>query len=103
VRLLMVPIMLPTMRIQVRCLDHWLVIVPGSQRAGKGEFVITTAEIASEVYRLDVYRSPTSIWSSVFLVRDDELLLFHAGVRGMFVPLREEALPADRSLKNQAH
>ena len=53
--------------------------------------MVTTTEIAPEVYRLAVFVPEINLEFSHFLVRDDEPLLFHAGLRGMF-PLLREAL-----------
>ncbi len=52
--------------------------------------MVTTTEIAPEVYRLAVFVPEIDLEFSHFLVRDDEPLLFHAGLRGMF-PLLQEA------------
>jgi flavorubredoxin len=50
----------------------------------------STTEIAPEVYRIAVYVPEINLEFSHFLVRDEEPLLFHAGLRGMFPTLREE-------------
>ena len=50
----------------------------------------TTTEIAADVYRIAVFVPEINLEFSHFLVRDDEPLLFHAGLRGMFPILREE-------------
>src|SRR3954447_27081992 len=55
-----------------------------------GESVVTTTEIAPEVFRLAVFVPEINLEFSHFLVRDEEPLLFHAGLRGMFPLLREE-------------
>src|SRR3954467_2095425 len=52
--------------------------------------MVTTTEIAPEVYRLAVFVPEINLEFSHFLVRDDEPLLFHAGLRSMFPLLREE-------------
>src|ERR1041384_5290818 len=52
--------------------------------------MVTTTEIAPEVYRIAVYVPEINLEFSHFLVRDDEPLLFHAGLRGMFPLLREQ-------------
>lgn len=49
------------------------------------------AEIAPDVYRLSVYVPEINLSFNHFLVKDDEPLLFHAGLRGMF-PLLHEAV-----------
>src|SRR5947208_6796757 len=64
--------------------------VPSGQRAGEGEFVVTTTEIAPEIYRLAVFVPEINLEFSHFLVRDEEPLLFHAGLRSLFPLLRDE-------------
>ena len=51
--------------------------------------MVTTTEIAPDIYRLAVFVPEINLEFSHFLVRDDEPLLFHAGLRGMFPQLRE--------------
>lgn len=46
-------------------------------------------EIAPDVFRISVFVPEINLEFSHFLVRDDEPLLFHAGLRGMFPALRE--------------
>lgn len=46
-------------------------------------------EIAPDVYRLSVYVPDIDMQFNHFLVRDEEPLLFHAGLRRMFPALRE--------------
>lgn len=46
-------------------------------------------EIAPDVFRLSVYTPDFDMQFNHFLVRDDEPLLFHAGLRRMFPALRE--------------
>jgi len=46
-------------------------------------------EIAPDLYRLAVYVPGIDMQFNHFLVRDDEPLLFHAGLRGMFPVLRD--------------
>jgi flavorubredoxin len=53
--------------------------------------VVTTTEISPEVYRLAVFVPEINLEFSHFLVRDDEPLLFHAGLRSMF-PLLCDAI-----------
>jgi len=50
----------------------------------------TTTEIAPDIYRISVFIPEINLEFSHFLVRDDEPLLFHAGLRGMFPVLRDE-------------
>ena len=47
------------------------------------------AEIAPDVFRLSVFVPELDMQFNHFLVRDDEPLLFHAGLRTMFPKLRE--------------
>jgi flavorubredoxin len=49
----------------------------------------TIHEIASDVFRLSIYVRDIDMQFNHFLVRDDEPLLFHAGLRSMFPELRE--------------
>ena len=51
--------------------------------------MVTTTEIAPEIYRLALFVPEINLEFSHFLVRDDEPLLFHAGLRSMFPALRE--------------
>lgn len=46
-------------------------------------------EIAPDVYRISVYAEPFDLQFNHFLVKDDEPLLHHAGMRGMFPELRD--------------
>ncbi len=46
-------------------------------------------EIAPDVYRISIFVPEINLEFSHFLVRDDEPLLFHAGLRSMFPLLRE--------------
>jgi flavorubredoxin len=48
------------------------------------------SEIAPDVFRISVFVPEINLEFSHFLVRDDEPLLFHAGLRGMFPVLRAE-------------
>jgi flavorubredoxin len=50
----------------------------------------STTEIAKNVFRISVFVPEINLEFSHFLVRDDEPLLFHAGLRGMFPLLREQ-------------
>jgi hypothetical protein len=52
--------------------------------------MVKTTEIAPEIYRMSVFVPEFNLEFSHFLVRDDEPLLFHAGLRGMFPALRDE-------------
>jgi len=46
-------------------------------------------EIAPDVHRVSVYVPEFQLQFNNFLIRDDEPLLFHAGLRGMFPQVRE--------------
>jgi len=52
--------------------------------------VVSTTEIAPDVFRISVFVPEINLEFSHFLVRDDEPLLFHAGLRGMFPVVRQE-------------
>jgi len=46
-------------------------------------------EVAPDVYRISVYAAWANLQFNHFLVKDDEPLLFHTGLRGMFPEVRE--------------
>jgi flavorubredoxin len=46
-------------------------------------------EVAPDVYRISIYVPEINLQFNHFLVKDDEPLLFHAGLRGMFPIVRE--------------
>jgi flavorubredoxin len=46
-------------------------------------------EIAPDVYRLSLFAPEADLQFNQFLVRDDEPLLFHTGMRGIFSQVRE--------------
>jgi len=46
-------------------------------------------EIASDVYRISVFYKEINLQFNHFLVKDDEPLLFHTGLRRMFADVRE--------------
>jgi flavorubredoxin len=48
-----------------------------------------TTEIAPNVYRISIYAQWADLQFNHFLVKDDEPLLFHAGLRGMHAEIRE--------------
>jgi flavorubredoxin len=52
--------------------------------------MVSTTEIAKDVFRISVFVSEFNLEFSHFLVKDDEPLLFHAGLRSMFPMLREQ-------------
>ena len=47
------------------------------------------SEIAPDVFRISIYAEKINLQFNHFLIRDDEPLLFHAGMRLMFPELRE--------------
>jgi flavorubredoxin len=47
-------------------------------------------EIAPDLYRISTYVPEINLQFNQFLVRDDESLLFHTGMRGMFPLVRDE-------------
>ena len=49
----------------------------------------TVTEIAPDVYRITAFFEAINLQFSHFLVNDDEPLLFHTGLRGMFPEVRE--------------
>jgi flavorubredoxin len=51
----------------------------------------TTTEIAPDVYRISTYVPMADLQFNQFLVRDDEPLLYHTGMRGVF-PVVHEAV-----------
>jgi flavorubredoxin len=48
-----------------------------------------TTEIASNIYRISIYAQQGNLQFNHFLVKDDEPLLFHTGLRGMHTEIRE--------------
>jgi flavorubredoxin len=46
-------------------------------------------EIAPDLFRLSIYVPELDMQFNHFLVRDEEPLLFHAGLKAMFPELRE--------------
>ena len=48
-----------------------------------------TTEIAPNVYRISIYAQRGDLQFNHFLVKDDEPLLFHTGLRGMHAEIRE--------------
>lgn len=49
----------------------------------------TVTEIAPELFRLSIYVPDLDLQFNHFLVRDEQPLLFHAGLKGMFPELRQ--------------
>ena len=46
-------------------------------------------EIAPDVFRISIYAAPFDLQFNHFLIRDDEPLLHHAGMNGMFPELKD--------------
>lgn len=51
--------------------------------------MFNVTEIAPDVYRISVYAPDFNLQFNHFLIKDDEPMLYHAGMRGMFPLLRE--------------
>jgi len=51
--------------------------------------MVKTTEIAPDVYRISIYAPWANLQFNHFLVKDDEPLLFHTGLRGMHAEIRE--------------
>ena len=49
----------------------------------------TISEIAPDVYRISIYAAWAELQFNHFLITDDEPLLYHTGLRGMFPEVRE--------------
>jgi flavorubredoxin len=50
---------------------------------------VTVDEIAADVYRISIYMARWNLQFNSFLVKDDEPLLYHTGMKGMFSLVRE--------------
>ena len=50
---------------------------------------IRVDEIAPDVYRLSVYMARFNLQFNSFLIKDDEPLLYHTGMRAMFPLVRQ--------------
>jgi flavorubredoxin len=51
--------------------------------------VAVTTEIAPNIYRISIFAEWANLQFNHFLVKDDEPLLFHTGLRGMHAEIRE--------------
>src|SRR3990170_7382378 len=60
-----------------------------TQRTLGEEFMPTVTEIAPDTYRISIYVPEFNLQFNHFLVKDDEPLLFHTGLRKMFPLVRE--------------
>jgi flavorubredoxin len=58
-------------------------------KSNLGGIVAVTSEIAPDVYRISVFAQWGNLQFNHFLVKDDEPLLFHTGLRGMHAEIRE--------------
>ena len=54
----------------------------------EGGMAVTT-EIAPDIYRISIFTQSGNLQFNHFLVKDDEPLLFHTGLRGMHAEIRE--------------
>ena len=61
----------------------------GIEDAKIGSVMTSIHEIAPDLFRLSIYVPKAGFQFNHFLVRDEEPLLFHAGLKGMFPALRE--------------
>jgi flavorubredoxin len=48
-----------------------------------------TTEIAPNIYRISIFAQRANLQFNHFLVKDEEPLLYHAGLRGMYAEIRE--------------
>lgn len=79
-----------TARERVR--PHAPALAGNGNRSSIGTGAVAVAqvdEIAPDVFRISIYAPYAGITFNHFLVRDDQPLLFHAGLRGMFTEVRE--------------
>jgi hypothetical protein len=51
--------------------------------------MVVVSEIAPDLFRLSIHVPEFDLQFNHFLVRDEEPLLFHAGLRAMFPALRD--------------
>jgi flavorubredoxin len=71
---------------------YWAGRIEAAPVATQEEGTMTSiTEIAPDVFRISIFVPEINLEFSHFLVRDDEPLLFHAGLRSMFPMLREAA------------
>ena len=64
-------------------------IYPGNNLKMGGVTMAAVTEIAPDLYRICIYVAPFQLQFNHFLVLDDEPLLFHTGLKGMFPEVRE--------------
>jgi len=55
----------------------------------KSRTIINTSEIAPDVYRISVFVTEINLQFNHFLIKDDEPMLFHTGMKQMFPALLE--------------
>jgi flavorubredoxin len=48
-----------------------------------------TTEIAPDIYRISIFVPPANLQINHFLIKDDEPMLFHTGLRRMYAEIRE--------------
>ena len=46
-------------------------------------------EVAPDVYRISTFVPPVNLQFNQFLIKDDEPLLFHTGMNGLFPSVRK--------------
>ena len=51
--------------------------------------MVAIDEISADVFRISLFAEKANLQFNHFLIRDDEPLLYHAGMRGMFAQLQE--------------
>ena len=51
--------------------------------------MVTVNEIAPDVYRISIYIPDLNLQFNHFLIKDEEPLLYHTGMKGMFPLVRE--------------
>lgn len=51
--------------------------------------MVVTTEIAPNLYRISIFAQKNNLQFNHFLIKDDEPLLFHTGLRGMHAEIRE--------------
>lgn len=56
---------------------------------GRGSGMALTTEIAPNIYRISIFAPRGNLQFNHFLVKDDEPLLYHTGLRGMYAEIHE--------------
>jgi flavorubredoxin len=55
-------------------------------------YMATVTEIAPDIYRISIFAQWANLQFNHFLIKDQEPLLFHTGLRGMFTEIRDAVL-----------